>query len=394
MIAKNGDKKAEQMVISIEFTAPDISGGVGQHISCIEGALVVPPAKGLGNQSVQKSGVLTPEGKLVENSVTWRGVNPVTIAPAMPTGEIAELKGTWMFLGPLFGHFGHFLVESICRIWAFDRLRDQIDGVIYVPKFQNRPDHVANVYRPFLQALGVTAPMLNLEDPTRVERLFVPRQGFGMFQMIEGAPEFRDYVQKFAGKDIAPKGAEKIYVSRSALPAIRGSVVGEKRLEALLGAEGYTVVHPQKLSFADQIATYKAAKMVVGVDCSPMHLLALVGNKDQKIGIIARRDGDLDKYFARQIAAFQGSDVHALNFLDRNWIEADATRPSRTSWGEVDFPKLHKALFEAGLVTNPTPWPAMTKAELAEEIARIGAGAQTTFKPFEGPKGKAPSDAD
>lgn len=382
------------MAISIEFTVPEISGGLGDDIRLVEGALVVPPAKGLGNQSVQKSGVLTPEGRLVEDSVTWRGPNPVTIAPAMPTGEIAELKGTWMFLGPLFGHFGHFLVESICRIWAFDRLRDQIDGVIYVPKFQNRPDHVANVYRPFLQALGVTAPMLNLEDPTRVERLFVPRQGFGMFQMIEGAPEYRDYVRRFAGKGIEPAGAEKIYISRSALPAIRGSVLCEKRLEAYLEAEGYTVFHPQKHSFDAQIAAYRAARQIVGVDCSPLHLLALVGDAGQKVGVIARRDGDLDQYFARQIRAFQGAEAHAINHLTRNWIEADATRPSRTSWGEVDFPALHRSLLEAGLISDPRPWAALTPDELADEVSRIGIGAQTSFKPYEGPKGKAPSDAD
>lgn len=382
------------MAIQIDYTVPDISGGVGDRIAVIEGALVVPPAKGLGNQSVQRSGVLTPEGRLVEEGVTWRGPNPVTIAPAMPTGEIAELKGTYMFLGPLFGHFGHFLVESICRIWAFAPLKDKIDGVIYVPKFQNRPDHVANVYRPFLQALGVTAPMLNLEDPTRVERLYVPMQGFGMFQMIEGAPEYRDFVRQYAGKTIEPKGAEKIYISRSALPAIRGSVLGEKKLEAWLEAEGYETFHPQKHKHDVQIAAYRAARQIVGVDCSPLHLLALVGDKDQKTGIVARRDGDLDQYFARQIRAFQGAEATPMNFLTRNWIEADATRPSRTSWGEVDFTALHGALLAAGLISNPEPWPRLTEDEIAEEVARIGAGAQTTFKPYEGPKGKAPSDAD
>ncbi|QYZ70167.1 glycosyltransferase family 61 protein [Neotabrizicola shimadae] len=382
------------MAIQFDYTVPDISGGVGDRIALVEGAIVVPPAKGLGNQSVQRSGVLTPDGRLVEEGITWRGQTPVTIAPAMPPGELADLKGTWMFLGPLFGHFGHFLVESICRIWAFGPLKDKIDGVIYVPKFQNRPDHVANVYRPFLQALGVTAPMVNLEDPTRVERLYVPAQGFGMFQMIEGAPEYRDFVRAHAGKGIEPKGAEKIYISRSALPAIRGSVLGEKRLEALLEAEGYEVFHPQKHPHDAQIAAYRAARQIVGVDCSPLHLLALVGDKEQKTGIVARRDGDLDQYFARQIRAFQGAEAWPMNFLIRNWIEADATRPSRTSWGEVDFTALHGALLKAGLIANPEPWPRLTEAEIAEEVARIGAGAQTTFKPYEGPKGKAPSDAD
>lgn len=373
------------------FSAPDITGPIAAHVTHLQGALVVPPAKGLGNQSVQKSGVLTATGDYVENAITWRGLNPVTVRPPMPdAAEITDLPGRYMFLGPLFGHFGHFLVESICRIWAFYALRDRIDGVITVPKFQNRPEHVAAVYGPFLAALGVTAPLHNLTEPTRVQELYVPRQGFGMFQMIEGAPEFREFVRAHSGKAIAPQGAEKIYISRSALPAIRGSVIGEKRLEHYLEAEGYTVFHPQKHSFDAQIAAYKAATHIIGVDCSPLHLLALVGHPGQKVGVIARRAGDLDQIFARQIRAFQGAEAHAINVLERNWIEDHATRPSRTSWGQVSFARLHTALHAAGLIVGATPWPDLDSATLATEVAAIGAATDTVFKPFEGPVASAP----
>ena len=372
------------------FGAPDLTGPIGAHITFLDNAIVVPPAKGLGNQSVQKSGVLTADGEIVENAVTWRGPNPVTIRPVMPPADqIIDLPGTYMFLGPLFGHFGHFLVESICRIWAFDQLRDKIDGVITVPKFQNRPEHVAKVYAPFLDALGVTSPLLNLEDPTRVEHLYVPRQGFGMFQMIEGAPEYRDFVQRFSGRAIAAKGAEKIYISRSALPPIRGSVIGETILEGLLAAEGYQTYHPQKHSHAEQIAAYKAATHIIGVDCSPLHLLALVGNAGQKVGIIARRDGDLDQIFARQIKAFQGSDATPLNYLQHNWIEDHANRPSRTSWGEVSFAGLWQGLRKAGLIADGAAWADLSADQITVEIDRIGAAVGTTFKRYLGPAGTA-----
>ena len=377
------------------FNAPDLTGPIGQHITYLHGAIVIPPAKGLGNQSVQKSGVLTAEGEVVENAVTWRGPNPVTIRPAMPPADqIVDLPGTYMFLGPLFGHFGHFLVESICRIWAYDGLRDKIDGVITVPKFQNRPEHVAKVYGPFLDALGVTAPLLNLEDPSRVEHLYVPRQGFGMFQMIEAAPEYRDFVRRFSGRAIAPQGADKIYISRSALPPIRGSVIGETILEGLLAAEGYQVYHPQKHSHAEQIAAYKAATHIIGVDCSPLHLLALVGNAHQNVGIVARRDGDLDQIFSRQIKAFQGSQATALNYLRHNWIEDHANRPSRTSWGEVGFAGLWRGLRDAGLISGATPWADLTADQIATETDRISAAVGTRFKRYLGPTGKVPVEED
>ncbi|WP_373353462.1 DUF563 domain-containing protein [Pseudoroseicyclus sp. CXY001] len=376
------------------FTVPDISGSIAAHITELERAYVVPPQKGLPNQSVQRSGVLTADGVPVENGVTWRGTNAVTLPPAMPEGEVEQLAGRWLFLGPLFGHFGHFLVESICRIWAVEALKGQIDGVLYVPKFQNRPEYVAETYKPFLKALGVDLPLRNLEDPAQVERLFVPRQGFGMFQMIEGAPEFRDFIRAHAGKEVPPEGDEKIYISRSALPGARGSVLFEERLEAWLAAEGFTAYHPQKHNHLEQIAAYRAARVILGVDCSPLHLLALVGDEAQKVGVIARRDGDLDQIFARQIKAFQGSEATAFNHLRRNWIEAHGNRPSRTSWGELDFPALKEALMAAGLIEGKADWAEPTEAELEAEIDRISEAAGHRFKPWEGPKGAAPGDSD
>ncbi|NAZ35580.1 DUF563 domain-containing protein [Rubellimicrobium sp. CFH 75288] len=379
-------------MIQDRLQPPEIAGGLGP-IAVVEDALVVPPAKGLGNQSVQRSGVLRPDGSLVPESVTWRGSAQVTVRPPMPAGPVETLGGSWLFLGPLFGHFGHFLVESIARLWALDRLRGAIEGALFVPKFQNRPEHVMATYRPFLEALGLDVPVRNLEEPARVERLHVPPQGFGMFQMIEGSPEFRAYMRAHAGRGIAPQGHPKIYISRSALPVQRGSILAETVLEEHLKAEGYVPFHPQKHGFADQIAAYKAATHVVGVDCSPFHLLALVGHRGQNVGIIARRDGDLDRCFARQIHAFQGAEVAAINHLRRNWIEDHAHRPSRTSWGEVDFPALGATLRECGLIAGGD-WPAIPDEAIRHQIDRIGAAQGTRFKPWEGPPGTAPGDAD
>lgn len=374
------------MVPEPEFTPPELDQNIRDNIQIVEGAIVVPPPKDGKNRSVQQMGVLTPDGAIVENSITWRGRSRVNQTPPMPPeGEIVDLKGNYMFLGPLFGHFGHFLVESICRIWAFDQLKDKLDGVLYFPKFQNRPEHVASVYQPLLKELGVDVPMHNLADATRVERLYVPVQGFGMFQMIEGAPEFRDFINQHAGKNIPPEGPEKIYISRSALPPVRGSILGEKLLEDRLKAEGYRVYHPQKHSHLEQIAAYRAATHIISVDCSPLHLLALVGNANQKVGIIARRNGDLDQIFAKQIRAFKGAEANPFNFLIRNWIEKTANRPSRTSWGEVDFAKLYEGLHKAGLITSETPWPALSEDDARAAARAAGDAAETEFRPFEEP---------
>lgn len=365
-------------------TQPVLGPSIADRITTLSGAIVVPPPKGEPNRSIQKSGVLDAQGAFVENSITWRNGSQINLEPPLPAAaEIADLPGRWIFAGPLFGHFGHFLVESICRIWALDRLRGEVDGILWVPKFQNRPEHVMDTFRPLLQMLGVDIPCRNIADPTRVETLHVPQQGFGMFDMIEGAPEFRDFVNAHAGRDVAPKGAEKIYVSRSALPPARGSLLGESLIEELLAAEGYEMFHPQKHSFEEQIAAYKAARYIVSVDGSPLHMAALVGDPGQKIACIARRAGDLDEIFARQFRAFKGIEVTTVSALRRNWIPETDNRPSRVSFGEVDLGAMYDALKAGGFISGGTRWEALTDATRAPILAELEVHQKVGFKPFE-----------
>ena len=361
---------------------PLLDHPIADKIDHLQGAIVVPPPKGDANRSVSKSGVLDANGAFVENSITWRNTNQINLEPDMPdTGDIVDLPGNYMFAGHLFGHFGHFLVESICRFWAVPILEGKIDGIAFVPKFQNRPQHVIGVFRPMIEMLGVDVPCINIEDPTRVENLYVPQQGFGMFEMIEGAPEFRDWV-KTCAQNVTPKGAEKIYVSRSALPPARGSLLGEKRIEAMLEAEGYRIFHPQKHSFEEQIAAYKAARCIISVDGSPLHMAALVGDKDQKIACIARRAGNLDKIFARQFKAFQGNDVTTISALVQDWIPETDNRPSRVSFGEVDFAAMYDALRSGGFIDSDTPWIALNDDSRVDLLEELALNQKVGFKAF------------
>lgn len=361
---------------------PLLNDPIADKIDHLKGAIVVPPPKGDANRSVSKSGVLDANGRFVENSITWRNTNQINLEPDMPpAGDIVDLPGNYMFAGHLFGHFGHFLVESICRFWAIPLLEGKIDGIAFVPKFQNRPQYVLSVFEPMIKMLGVDVPCINIEDPTRVENLYVPQQGFGMFEMIEGAPEFRDWV-KTAGRNVTPKGAEKIYVSRSALPPARGSLLGEGRIEAMLEAEGYEIFHPQKFNFEEQIAAYKAARYIISVDGSPLHMAALVGDKDQKIACIARRAGNLDQIFARQFKAFQGSHVTTISALVQDWIPVNDNRPSRVSFGEVDFAAMYDALRSGGFISSDTPWKALDDDSRAGLLAELETHQKVAFKPF------------
>lgn len=360
---------------------PALNESINQNIDRLTDAVIVPPPKGDKNRPVTKSGVLAEDGTYVTRGATFRGPRPITVEPAMPV-ELKTLDGTHMFAGPLFGHFGHFLVESISRLWAVETLRGKIDGIVYMPKFQNNPQKMMNVFRPMLEILGVDVPITMIEDPTRVETLYVPQQGFGMFQMIEGAPEFREFMNAHAGKSVAAQGADKLYLSRSALPPARGGMLGEKRLEALLKAEGYTIYHPQKHSFEEQIAAYKAARHIISVDGSPLHLVALVGDAEQKVACLARRTGDFDKLFAKQLKAFKGIETTIVDALVENWIPEGSEKPDRLSYGEPDLGRVYDGLKAGGFISGETRWPVLDPIMKADLLTELEGYHKQSFKAY------------
>jgi len=363
------------------MTPPELDQPIAQNIDCLANAIVVPPPKGDKNRPVTKSGILAADGSYVARGATFRGPRPITVEPAMPA-DVKSLDGKHMFAGPLFGHFGHFLVESISRLWAVGALRGKIDGIVFMPKFQNNPQKMMNTYRTALEILGVDVPITMIEDPTRIETLYVPQQGFGMFQMIEGAPEFRDFINAHAGKSVAAEGAEKLYLSRSALPPARGGMLGEKRLETLLKAEGYTIFHPQKHSFEEQVAAYKAARQIISVDGSPLHLVALVGDAGQKVACLARRTGDFDKLFAKQLKAFKGIETTIVDALVENWIPEGSEKPDRLSYGEPDLGLVYDGLKAGGFLNGDTRWPALDPVLKADLLTELEGYHKQSFKAY------------
>lgn len=350
----------------------------------LENALVVPPGEKTKSKW-QPSGVLDQAGNFVENSISWSSTSdPVNSAPKLPEeSNVTPLAGTYMFAGISYGHFGHFITESMSRVWALDELRDRIDGLIFTPKFQ-----MANNLRPFevyddlVRGLGIALPIKCPVAPLRVERLYVPKQGFGLGDLTGGSRKFRNYVNQNAAKDIPAKGAAKIYISRSELPTDRGGILGEAKLEAYLREEGYEIYHPQKEKKVDQLAQYKAAQQIIAVDCSPLHLVGYVGHGQQNVGIIARRSMAFGDQFVRQLTEFKGMSCHIIDALENDWLPNNTNRPSRSSFGEVSLGKMYAQLKSAGLIEGKVPWTDLTTSERNADIHRQEERHDIRFKPL------------
>lgn len=351
---------------------PVPEGGWSTEITTLDNALVVlPETSGL----VQPAGVLLSDGHPCPQAALWRNGRALTTLPEAPQGRLAERKGTWLWGGVLWLHFGHFLVESTARLWALDHLEEEIDGVLFIPKRPRNGGEVSGYQRDFLALLGCDKPLVSLDAPTRVERLIVPGQGFGLGSLITGTAPYRSTIANRFAREIAPEGPEKLYISRSQLPAGRGNLIGEEALETYLAAQGYTVFHPEKHGLREQIAVYKGAKQIIAAEGSALHLLGMVARPTQQVAIVVRRPSSATRGLEQHLQSFAGITTATLCHLTRSWKPLGKAK-ARLWMGELDMPALQVSLRATGFIDGSGPrWanldPAKVRARLGDQFELV-----------------------
>jgi hypothetical protein len=149
-------------------------------IEPVRDALVAPvePNEGLG------CGVFRPDGSFCELSRTRISADRFTTKPARPDPtEAKHLEGKYLYGGLGRHHFGHFMLESVARIWALDGRQDQFDGLIMLPL--TGTDFGSVLRRQllaFFELMGVDMPLHLVKTPVIAEKLMIPSQGFGHLQ--------------------------------------------------------------------------------------------------------------------------------------------------------------------------------------------------------------------
>ncbi len=86
-----------------------------------------------------------------------------------------------IYLGPAYSHFGHFLAESIGRLWAYRLMADADPLLVFVvpqrvPLMHGQQRFVAGVLRGFSIPLD---RVMFVDNPVRIDRVAVPEQRYG-----------------------------------------------------------------------------------------------------------------------------------------------------------------------------------------------------------------------
>jgi hypothetical protein len=213
-------------------------------------------------------GVYDADGHEVRNSGQFRGVKKHfgnTPSIRVPQDVVRDRRNAY-YLGIDASRYGHFILETLCRAWAWKENCHDI-AVIQAPPV---PD--------FARALLGLIPGLNervetLLQVTQFDHLTVPDAAFAMGRVAY--QRFKLLCDEMAERALGKTEAttdQPLYLSRAGLsPPVKRVLVGEDRLERFLQQEGFQIARPETLSVPAQIALFNRHKWILSPNGSACH---------------------------------------------------------------------------------------------------------------------------
>lgn len=224
--------------------------------------------------TMRYSGAVYHDGGLVEQSLrpaaAWKfgGTSP----QKTPSEELER----GVYIGRFFGHFGHFLIETLPNLgWLTDN--DQM-GIAHPwpPTLDWKLFAVPHV-RFSINALNIDPRRIALvkEDCLVRELLVPPCNEIILGRVSERAFEVYTTLRNCALR-LHTSTAGKVYFSRRLLIGESRPTVNEAETEDILKSLGFVVVYPETLPFVEQVSIAAGAKVIAGIDGSALHLCAFM----------------------------------------------------------------------------------------------------------------------
>jgi ubiquinone/menaquinone biosynthesis C-methylase UbiE/capsular polysaccharide biosynthesis protein len=187
------------------------------------------------------------------------------------------LRGTYIYLGILRNHFGHFLLETLSHAWYI--LRDNPDSKVIFLQYENL-GVLPSFARYAFDLIGLNPERIVLLTRTSiVERLIFPDSEFEIRWKARAsyAEIFRELFERSSRAYPVENTPKHLYLTRrrlkpESLTSVSKIIVNEQAVETLFADRGYTIIAPETLPFHQQIALVGGAREIGGLKGSALHL--------------------------------------------------------------------------------------------------------------------------
>ena len=211
-----------------------------------------------------------------------------TIEPPFPAHS-KRVEGHSTYGGVIDFHFGHFMIETLSRLWYLAR-------VSYGPIIWHRqvPHDLEPWQREIFGLCGLdVARFFFVSEAVLADEIAI----------AEPAVVIDEYYTSFWSTSLdvfpfhSPLPGKKIWMSRSKMPADYGHVVQEVEIEQRLSSLGWTVVHPNLMTNVNFLHLISDAETISGFAASAYFVLLLAKNCRAKVRMVDRGGMGIPRVF-------------------------------------------------------------------------------------------------
>jgi hypothetical protein len=184
------------------------------------------------------------------------GANPNVNSEAIP-----YVDKDVVFLGALHKHYGHFILESLARLWYF--LGKESQG--FVAAYISHPgeDRFIEIFEFF----GFKPEQLiRVEQPTRFRSVTVPEMSIRLHDRYH--VRYKETIDRIV-ESIEPGCYEKVFFAKKMRRNYRG--MGEQPIVDIFRDNGFHIAYPEMLSMQETIAVLKGCKVFAASSGSNAH---------------------------------------------------------------------------------------------------------------------------
>lgn len=291
------------------------------------------------------------------------------------TWNIEAARG--IYGGIIFNHFGHFMHESLGRLWAATK-SEFLDYDIYFPCAWGFPSDDSFVWDIF-DGLGISKSRIKfITENVFIEELIVPEQTMGWGFVPKDNSSIIDFLNGFNCLETEnfSSPSENIIVSRSALKFNNARILYDECFDLFMKDNGWLIYYPEMHSISHQISTYSKAKNLIFIEGSASYLMAFIKpSVNRLILMVSRRLHS--EWFCQVMRDYHDGNWILINNVVGNVIE----RVGYNAISYVDWGLILKNINEnVGVTTNPLVFDDFQKKKwLAECLNFLGESLSPQF---------------
>lgn len=162
-----------------------------------------------------------------------------------------------VYCGALINQWGHFLVESVSRLWYFLRDDQTIDKYVFISNESHFADknQIKGNYRSFFELLGIWDCIEIITNPIKYKEVLVPELGYSRKHYYSSS--YKAIFQRVAENALLKCRDEsvikRVFLSRSQFSKASENEFGLEMLDDYFNKNGFMILYPESLPLEKMI---------------------------------------------------------------------------------------------------------------------------------------------